>query len=253
MWFQRLVEINEESKPEPEPIPERTERPASVKSSTPTKKSRVSVSKPADFQRVRLMRTLRLSKQREKEESDKIYKRFAKDLRALGIDQGHIDLYWNEYIDIESVQQRRNNIESLRLGSKMGQRERARDELRKKVWKYARSPVPASVEDDLSENDWSPPRFKGKMEQNPIILSVEEYSSADTSAPPVSRPQRRERGYQAADSVTTAARENRRVTSGDREMKENEIKDLRDEILWQRIIQSMWVASRESTYQWLKK
>jgi hypothetical protein len=69
MWFQRLVEIDDE--PDPEPILETAERPAAVHSSVRTKKAKVVVSTPADFQRVRLMSILRPKEQKAKEEPQK--------------------------------------------------------------------------------------------------------------------------------------------------------------------------------------
>jgi hypothetical protein len=49
MWFQRLVEIDDES--DPEPTPEHTERPpAAVYNSVKIKKPKVVVPTPADFQ-----------------------------------------------------------------------------------------------------------------------------------------------------------------------------------------------------------
>lgn len=68
MWFQRLVEIDDE--PEPE-ILEPTEEPATMQASR-TKKPKVLVS-PADFQRVRLMSIVRLGELKAKDESDKAY------------------------------------------------------------------------------------------------------------------------------------------------------------------------------------
>jgi hypothetical protein len=66
MWFQRLVEIDESK---PEPIPVRNERAVAVpQGSVRAKGPQVHISTPADFQRVRLMRTLRLSEQRENNE-----------------------------------------------------------------------------------------------------------------------------------------------------------------------------------------
>ena len=65
MWFQRLVEIDDES--DPEPIPEPAERPAAAHNSARTKKAKVVVSTPADFQRVRLMSILRPKEQKAKE------------------------------------------------------------------------------------------------------------------------------------------------------------------------------------------
>ena len=66
MWFQRLVEIDNES--DPEPIPERAKRPVAVRNSV-TKNTEVVVPTPADFQRVRLMSILRLKEQKAKEGS----------------------------------------------------------------------------------------------------------------------------------------------------------------------------------------
>lgn len=65
MWFQRLVEIDDES--DLEPIPEPAERPATAHSCVKTKKTNVAVSTPADFQRVRLM-SIRLKEQKAKGE-----------------------------------------------------------------------------------------------------------------------------------------------------------------------------------------
>ena len=71
MWFQRLVEIDDDS--EPEPILQSPERPGAVRSGERTKKRKVPVSTPADFQRVRLMRILRLKEQKAKDARDKAY------------------------------------------------------------------------------------------------------------------------------------------------------------------------------------
>jgi hypothetical protein len=100
MWFQRLVEIDDESEPEPVPTP--FERPTAVRSSVRTKKPKVAVSTPADFQRVRLMSTLRLREQKGKENYDKVYvKALEEDLRQTGLDQKEIDRILNEYVDTE--------------------------------------------------------------------------------------------------------------------------------------------------------
>ncbi|KAE9373748.1 hypothetical protein N431DRAFT_338810 [Stipitochalara longipes BDJ] len=69
MWFQRLVEIDDES--DPESIVEPAERPATAHSSVRTKKTKVVVSTPADFQRVRLLSILRLKEQKAKKKSQK--------------------------------------------------------------------------------------------------------------------------------------------------------------------------------------
>jgi hypothetical protein len=69
MWFQRLVEIDDES--DPEPVPEPAERPTIVYNSVRTKKAKVVVSTPADFQRVRLMSISRPKEQKAKEEPRK--------------------------------------------------------------------------------------------------------------------------------------------------------------------------------------
>jgi len=63
MWFQRLVEIDDES--DPEPTLEPTERPpAVVYNSAKIRNPKVIVSTPADFQRVRLMSILRPKEQK---------------------------------------------------------------------------------------------------------------------------------------------------------------------------------------------
>ncbi|KAL5316344.1 hypothetical protein ACEPPN_015389 [Leptodophora sp. 'Broadleaf-Isolate-01'] len=66
MWFQRLVEIEES---EPESIPRSTEmvseEPAATPSSSRAKRPQVPAVTPADFQRVRLMSTLRKTAERE--------------------------------------------------------------------------------------------------------------------------------------------------------------------------------------------
>jgi hypothetical protein len=64
MWFQRLVEIDNES--DPEPILKRAKRPIAVRNSVRTKKTQIVVPTPADFQRVRLMSILRLKEQEAK-------------------------------------------------------------------------------------------------------------------------------------------------------------------------------------------
>lgn len=62
MWYQRLVEIDDSE-------PESTlEQPAATQSSVRVKKPRSPASTPADFQRVRLLSTLRLREQKRKEE-----------------------------------------------------------------------------------------------------------------------------------------------------------------------------------------
>jgi len=71
MWFQRLVEIDDDS--EPEPILRPTERPGAVRSSERTKKRKIPVSTPGDFQRVRLMSILRLEEQKATNTPDKAY------------------------------------------------------------------------------------------------------------------------------------------------------------------------------------
>lgn len=71
MWFQRLVEIDDDS--EPEPILRSTERPGAARSGERTKKRKVPVSTPADFQRVRLMTILRLKEQKANDARDKAY------------------------------------------------------------------------------------------------------------------------------------------------------------------------------------
>ena len=65
MWFQRVVEIDDE--PDPEPISEPTERLGAVPSSVKTRKSKVFALTPADFQRVRLMSILRVKDQKAKQ------------------------------------------------------------------------------------------------------------------------------------------------------------------------------------------
>ena len=101
MWFQRLVEIDDES--EHESIPEPTQRHTAVHSTVRAKKPKVPVSTPADFQRVRLMSTLRLREQRAKDERDKAYaKRLEEDLRSAGLDQAQIEVVLKGEADIES-------------------------------------------------------------------------------------------------------------------------------------------------------
>lgn len=70
MWFQRLVEIDDDSEPEPVAMP--TERLTTVQIGR-TKKPKVAVSTPADFQRVRLMSIVRPGKQKAKGESETAY------------------------------------------------------------------------------------------------------------------------------------------------------------------------------------
>jgi hypothetical protein len=69
MWFQRLVEIDDGS--DPEPVPEPAERPTVVRNSVRPKKAKVVVSTPADFQRVRLMSISKPKEQKAKEEPRK--------------------------------------------------------------------------------------------------------------------------------------------------------------------------------------
>jgi hypothetical protein len=65
MWFQRLVEIDEsEPGPMPRPVDMLSEEPAATSSSSRTKRPQVSVLTPANFQRVRLMSTLRKTVER---------------------------------------------------------------------------------------------------------------------------------------------------------------------------------------------
>jgi hypothetical protein len=75
MWFQRLVEIGDS---ELEAIVERTERSAAIQSDARIKMPKIPVSTPADFQRVRLMSTLRIREQKKKEERDRMFEDFAK-------------------------------------------------------------------------------------------------------------------------------------------------------------------------------
>ena len=101
MWFQRLVEIEDDS--EPESIPNYFQQPTTVRSTVKTKKPKVPVSTPADFQRVRLMSTLRLKEQRAKEDRDRTYaKRLEEDLRKAGLDLAQIDGVMKEEADAES-------------------------------------------------------------------------------------------------------------------------------------------------------
>jgi len=66
MWFQRLLEIDDKS--DPEPTLEPTKRPpAAVHNSAKIKKPKFVVLTPADFQRVRLMSILRPKEQKAEE------------------------------------------------------------------------------------------------------------------------------------------------------------------------------------------
>ncbi|KAE8447549.1 hypothetical protein EG329_010679 [Mollisiaceae sp. DMI_Dod_QoI] len=78
MWFQRLVEIDDD--PEPEPILQSTEVPGAVRSGERTEKRKILVSTPGDFKRVRLMSILSLKEKMAKEARDKAY--------AKGLEEG---------------------------------------------------------------------------------------------------------------------------------------------------------------------
>jgi hypothetical protein len=65
MWFQRIVEID---KSEAEVVLRPLERPSAVEGGTRTKTPSGPALTPADFQRVRLMRNLKLKEQKENEE-----------------------------------------------------------------------------------------------------------------------------------------------------------------------------------------
>ncbi|PMD60566.1 uncharacterized protein K444DRAFT_612697 [Hyaloscypha bicolor E] len=67
MWFQRLVELDDETNLEP--IPELIERPTAAHSSVRTKQAKVVTTTPADFQRVRLMSIVRSQEQQAAEGS----------------------------------------------------------------------------------------------------------------------------------------------------------------------------------------
>jgi hypothetical protein len=68
MWFQRIVEIHDDSEPEPVPT-ERLDTIRVNKMKMP-KQPGVAVSTPAEFQRVRLMSIVRPERQEAKDESD---------------------------------------------------------------------------------------------------------------------------------------------------------------------------------------
>lgn len=81
MWFQRLVEIEDE--PEPEPVLEPAERSAAPHGSVRTKKAKVVISTPADFQRVRLLSILRPKGRKTKRGSSMRDTLFINDVVAL--------------------------------------------------------------------------------------------------------------------------------------------------------------------------
>jgi hypothetical protein len=91
MWFQRLVEFDDDS--EPEPILRSTELP---------EKPQVPVSTPVDFQRVRLMSILRLKEQKAKDAQIKTYDELSAELLAYD------ELLENYYI-LKAVEDEEND------------------------------------------------------------------------------------------------------------------------------------------------
>lgn len=108
MWFQRLVEI-EESEPEPLPIPRVAERAQAVQINAGVKKSQVPASTPADFQRVRLMRTLNAWEQREQRQEDLVRQEIENGLECVTCGVA-VSPYWWRYSLAENGDPERTDI-----------------------------------------------------------------------------------------------------------------------------------------------